>query len=221
MSSDNSPAVCVWNVKKSSHKFLVPPQPFCPFRWFEKVAISEGRVFALLNRRCLFAWNAESGEHLLRLDLTELAPGLNDAPPSFMYLTVYKNMFATIHQNPCCQAVYEIVEDNSKVNAILLDMDLNCLKLAMGSPADMRVCDVKINDHVLILHVLNCKTKTYEAVFLRLDMKLDFDSVFVEYQRRTIGLESINESIPGSIAMTSTKFLNITPNRLYMYDYLK
>ena len=80
----------------------------------------------------MFAWNAESGEHLLRLDLTELAPGLNDAPPSFMYLTVYKNMFATIHQNPCCQAVYEIVEDNSKVNAILLDMDLNCLKLAMG-----------------------------------------------------------------------------------------
>ena len=32
MSSDNSPAVCVWNVRRGTHKFLVPPQPFCPFR---------------------------------------------------------------------------------------------------------------------------------------------------------------------------------------------
>lgn len=191
--------------------------------WFEKVAVSQGRVFGLLNRRCLFAWNADTGDHLLRLDLTELAPGLSDANPHFMYLTVYKNMFATIHQSPSCQAVYEIVEDNSKVNAIMLDMDMNYLKLNMGSPAaDMRVCDVYMNDHVLILHVVNCKTKSYEAIFLRLDTKLDFESVFLEYQKhRKIGIEPISDSIPGNIAMTATKFLNITPNRLFMYDFLK
>ena len=109
MSSDNSPAVCVWNIKKGSHKFLASPQPFCPFRWFEKVDVSQGRVFGLLNRRCLLAWNADNGEYLFRLDLTENAPGLNEVQPlSFTYLTVHKHLFATIHQNPCCQAVYEI-----------------------------------------------------------------------------------------------------------------
>ena len=37
MSNDNSPAVCVWNVRKRSRKFLYPTFACCPFRWFEKV----------------------------------------------------------------------------------------------------------------------------------------------------------------------------------------
>jgi hypothetical protein len=222
MSSDNSPAVCVWNIKRGSHKFLASPQPFCPFRWFEKVDVSQGRVFGLLNRRCLLAWNADNGEYLFRLDLTENAPGLNEVQPlSFTYLTVHKHLFATIHQNPYCQAVYEIDDDNNELNAVLLDMDLNQLKLAMKSRAEMKVCDVYINDYVIVLHVFNCSTKSFEGIFLRLDMKLDFSAVLLEYQRRTICLESIYETMPGAVVMNSTKFLNITSNRLYMYDFLK
>ena len=36
MSEDNSPAVCVWNVRRRTRKFLYPTSAFCPFRWFEK-----------------------------------------------------------------------------------------------------------------------------------------------------------------------------------------
>ena len=111
--------------------------------------------------------------------------------------------------------------DNNELNAVLLDMDLNQLKLAMKSPAEMKVCDVYINDYVIVLHVYNCSTKSFEGIFLRLDMKLDFSAVLLEYQRRTICLESNFETMPGSVVMNSTKFLNITSNRLYMYDFLK
>ena len=110
---------------------------------------------------------------------------------------------------------------NNELNAVLLDMDLNQLKLAMKSPAEMKVCDVYINDHVIVLHVFNCSTKSFKGIFLRLDMKLDFSSVLLEYQRRAICLESICETMPGAVVMNSTKFLNITSNRLYMYDFLK
>ena len=49
MSNDNSPAVCVWNVRKRSRKFLYPTFACCPFRWFEKVGIQ----FSIYNGRFL------------------------------------------------------------------------------------------------------------------------------------------------------------------------
>ena len=103
MSEDNSPAVCVWNVRRRTRKFLYPTHAFCPFRWFEKVAVSKGKVYGLLNRRCLFAWEAESGQALFKIDLTESYPGQNEVQPTFTYLSVYNNYLATINQNPACQ----------------------------------------------------------------------------------------------------------------------
>ena len=94
MSEDNSPAVCVWNVRRKTRRFLYPTSAFCPFRWFEKVAVSRGKVYGLLNRRCLFAWDAESGQALFKINLSESLPGQpHQDQPNFTYLSVYNNYF--------------------------------------------------------------------------------------------------------------------------------
>jgi len=220
MSNDNSPAVCVWNVRKRSRKFLYPTIACCPFRWFEKVAVSKGKVYGLLNRRCLFAWDAESGNVLFKIDLTESYPGQNQEQPTFTYLSVFNNYLATINTNPSCQIVYQVgaTEEEPSLKLVLPQLNINWLKDAMGGKAEVRVCDVKMNDHCIIIQMLNLTTHRFEALLIRMD-RLDASTVN-SVGKCCIILNSAGLQIPGQLILTPTKLLNLTPNQMCMYDFL-
>ena len=224
MSEDNSPAVCVWNVRRKTRKFLYPTSTFCPFRWFEKVAVSRGRVYGLLNRRCLFSWDAESGEALFNIDLTESYPGLTQDQPVFTYLSVYNDFLATINKNPSCQVVYQVHTEDEKavLKLVLPQLNMNWLKSAVSENSDVRICDVRMNEQCIIVHLMNLMTQRFEAIFIKMNNNLTIEhkEVMEDVLKRRINLESTSLNIPGQLSLTSTKMLNITPHQLCMYDFL-
>lgn len=230
MSEDNSPAVCVWNVRRKTRKFLLPTSSFCPFRWFEKVAVSKGRVFGLLNRRCLFGWDAESGQSLIKINLCESHPGQEESLPTYTYLSVYNNLFATIHPDLNCQIVYKIEQkagededsDDVDLSVVLPRLNLNWLKTAFGcGQVDARVCDVKLNDKCIIIQMLNRKTQSFEAILIRLDMGPINNQLLLEnVSKSSIALESTGSHIPSRLFLTPTKLLNFAHHQVYVYDFL-
>lgn len=223
MSEDNSPAVCVWNVRRRTRQFLYPTSAFCPFRWFEKVAVSKGKVFGLLNRRCLFAWQAESGHALFKIDLTDSYPGQqNEATPVFTYLSVYNNYLATIHQDPACQTVYkvEVPEESAELSVVLPQLNVNWLKSTFEQAQhQVRICDVKMNEQSIILHVYNLLSQKFEAIILALNSLNDQQSL-LNNAKCCIKLDSTGINIPGQLYLTPTKLLNCTPHKVEMYDFL-
>ena len=93
--------------------------------------MSKGRVYGLLNRRCLFAWDAETGQVIFKIDLTESYPGQNQEQLSFTYLSVFNNYLATINTNPSCQIVYQVGtnEEESILKLVLPQLNINWLKV--------------------------------------------------------------------------------------------
>ena len=93
--------------------------------------MSKGKVYGLLNRRCLFAWDAESGNVLFKIDLTESYPGQNQEQPTFTYLSVFNNYLATINTNPSCQIVYQVgaTEEEPSLKLVLPQLNINWLKV--------------------------------------------------------------------------------------------
>lgn len=69
------------------------------FRWFEKTSVRDGLVYGLLNRRCLFVWNAETTVCLSRTELTDAVPGDAEPALNFTFLSVGDGLVATIHKN--------------------------------------------------------------------------------------------------------------------------
>lgn len=222
MSRDNSPAVCVWNVRRETQKFLLPNTSFCPFRWFEKVAVSQGLVYGLLNRRCLLVWDAESGLAKFRVDLAESPPGLSEPKTTFSYLGVYKNLVATICKNISSQIVYQIDPETPRVDVVMPKINLNYVNSTLtGSSENMRVCDVKINEHCVILHTYCVNRKSFGALIIRLDEQPMDDNDFLYCaQRCSFSLDSIDDKTPGILAITPTKLLNATREELCMLDFL-
>eukprot|EP00095_Tigriopus_kingsejongensis_P010451 maker-scaffold918_size81203-snap-gene-0.18 protein:Tk10451 transcript:maker-scaffold918_size81203-snap-gene-0.18-mRNA-1 annotation:"general transcription factor ii-i repeat domain-containing protein 2-like" len=97
ISMDNAPIISVWNIRTGIQRFLQADRVFCPFRWFEKTAVQSGKVYALLNRRSMFIWNADSGECLVEVDLSDARPG--EKHSGFVFLSVSKSLVSTIHQS--------------------------------------------------------------------------------------------------------------------------
>ena len=95
--------------------------------------MSKSKVYGLLNRRCLFAWDAETGVVLFKIDLTEAYPGQNQDQPTFTYLSVFNNYLATINTNPSCQIVYHIgvTEEESILKLVLPQLNINWLKVCI------------------------------------------------------------------------------------------
>ena len=88
----------------------------------------------------------------------------------------------------------------------------------MGGKADVRVSDVKMNDHCIIIQMLNLTTRRFEAFFIRMDM---LDALTVKNVRKCcIVMNSAGLQIPGQLILTPTKLLNLTPNQMCMYDFL-
>ena len=88
----------------------------------------------------------------------------------------------------------------------------------MGGKADVRVCDVKMNDHCIIIQMLNLTNRRFEAILIRMD-KLDAFSVD-SVRKSCIVLNSAGAQVPGKLILTPTKLLNLTPNQMCMYDFL-
>ena len=88
----------------------------------------------------------------------------------------------------------------------------------MGGKADVRVCDVKMNDHCIIIQMLNLTNQRFEAILIRMD-KLDTLTVH-NFKQCCIVVNSSGSQIPGQLILTPTKLLNITPNQVCMYDFL-
>ena len=118
------------------------------------MAVSKGKVYGLLNRRCLFAWDAESGNVLFKIDLTESYPGQNQEQPTFTYLSVFNNYLATINTNPSCQIVYQVgaTEEEPSLKLVLPQLNINWLKVFFH---DL----LKLKKKVVIASI----TKTYSA----------------------------------------------------------
>ena len=92
------------------------------------------------------------------------------------------------------------------------------LQDAMGGKAEVRVCDVKMNDHCIIIQMLNLTTHRFEALLIRMD-RLDASTVN-SVGKCCIILNSAGLQIPGKLILTPTKLLNLTPNQMCMYDFL-
>ncbi len=242
-SVDNSPSVCVWNVKKATQKYLLPTMAFCPFRFFEKVAVSKGRVFGLLNRRCLFIWQAESGKVLYRIDLTDAAPGQPEPRPTFNYLSVHKDTFATINSNPGSQVIYSFSSDENKKNELKPVMPLiNLGWLNKLGNMDYRVVNVYLNEHSAILHIMENTSKQYEALVLPLNKATpdpdpdaddgeeedgahvnavtDTRALLLASAEVALRLEKCSDSVPSLVALTPTKLLSFSLKSLQIFDFL-
>ena len=168
--------------------------------------MSKGKVFGLLNRRCLFAWEAESALALFKINLTESYPGQQEPSLNFTFLRVFNNYFATINQDPGCQVVYKVTKDShEKV------LDLDWLKKSLKT--ELKICDVLMNDQCVITQMFNLKSQRFEAVITHFEEN-------EEDEVKNIPLESTGPIIPGQLNITPSKLLNLTPQQVYMYDFL-
>ncbi len=95
----------------------VSPVLFASFRWFEKTAVREGLVYGLLNRRCLFVWNADTSACLNKVELTDSVPGDAEPAVNFTFVSVGQGLVATIHRN--LSAVTLLTEDGGAEAAVL------------------------------------------------------------------------------------------------------
>ena len=219
MVEDHTPAICVWNVDNNTHKILQPIPSFCPFQRFEKVVVSQDTVYGLLNRRCLFAWNAEEVCPLFKLDLTQSYPGQTEMfEPIFTFLSVFENRLATFTENPYIQTIYELSThpDSGKGELISKMPKLDMRRLLKSNT---QICDVKMSDSFVILHVLNLELEKYELIILPIDVTEEVLEETVRNSRITVGTYQKDEET-AHIFVTSTKLLYINKNQIQIYDFL-
>jgi hypothetical protein len=83
---------------------------------------------------------------------------------------------------------------------------------------DYKVCDVKINDHCIIIHTLNMVTRRFEAMLLKLS-----DPILVQElvtKTNVLSLNSMADFMPGPLDLTPTKLLNLSPHEMRIFDFL-
>ena len=219
MVQDNAPAICTWNVQNNTYTILRPTSSFCPFRWFEKVVVSQGKVYGLLNRRCLIVWNAQDPEPLVQLDLTQSYPGQTEMfGPIFTYLSVCGNSLATFNESPCVQTVYEmkVNPDSGQVELVPKMPKIDLRKILKSNT---RICDVKLTDLFVVLHVLNVDAEMFEVIIIPIDVIEEELEETVINSRIVDGSYRIEEEM-SRILVTPTKLLYLTSNQIRIYDFL-
>ena len=102
------------------------------FRWFEKTAILEGKVYGLLNRKTLFIWSAASGSCLNCLEISESPPGMAESNLSCNFLSAGLGLVATIHVDPSTVNVFRSDDD-----ALTSVSQINMAQI-MGSPVKVQ-----------------------------------------------------------------------------------
>ena len=149
-----------------------------------------GVVYGLLNRKCLLAWDAETGECIREMPLTQASPGSHEPAITFNFLTVRQrrfskfaqlreflfqvceNLVSTIHASPSCVSV----SDASLNNVVVLDAGAALSAAAEAEASEggsssrsaavsaARACDVLINDHCVLVRTVNFGSPGFDVV---------------------------------------------------------
>lgn len=207
MSVDNSPAVSVWNVVTGSQRFLTPNIPLCPYRYFERTAVSNGEVFGLLNRRCLFIWRADTGFCLRRLELTGVQPyGQEEVPFTLPpFLAVSETLVVTIHKDPCIVNVF--------------DRSGNHLHALETAASDARVVDAHANVNCLLVRSLKLRSPEFQLSVYPLSLRDDRQLEGGNKGAAVVNL-AVTDTTILPIGLTSTKVISVTRNELLVRDFL-
>ena len=85
------------------------------------------------------------------------------------------------------------------IKSVYIQYTYYFLQDAMGGKAEVRVCDVKMNDHCIIIQMLNLTTHRFEALLIRMD-RLDASTVN-SVGKCCIILNSAGLQIPGKLIL--------------------
>ena len=218
LSVNNAPTISVWNVRRGTQRFLNAKRSFCPFRWFEKTSVKSGRVFALLNRRCMFVWDAESGECLREVDLTDSPPGeANEPALSFNFLSLSKSLVATIHSLVSVTNVFD--HDGNVVRSLEPPV-------ANAAVSPFRVCEVQFAEHCILVRTIQFRPPRFQVTIYPLTLGEDgiaSNVTLIPPEVATpVGVEllPVTSAAFYKLGVTPTKLLNFGKGALRMYDFL-
>eukprot|EP00094_Tigriopus_californicus_P013019 TCALIF_12589-PA protein Name:"Protein of unknown function" AED:0.24 eAED:0.24 QI:0/0.33/0/0.75/1/1/4/0/453 len=196
ITASNAPIISVWNIRTSVQRFLQADRVFCPFRWFEKTAVKQDRVYALLNRRSMFIWDANSGACLSEVSLSNARPG--EKNPGFLFLGVSKSLVATIHDSNSSVGIFDAM---GGLRTVLEPCHPHF------SPSECEICDVTFTEHVLVVRFLVMKQPMYHVALYPLS--LGSESILLDSPAPILfPLQTAEALFLPNLATTPTKLLH-------------
>ena len=85
--------------------------------------------------------------------------------------------------------------------------------------SDTRICDVKLTDSFVVLHVLNVDAEMFEVIIVPIDVMEEELEETVINSRIVGGSYRIEEEM-SEILVTPTKLLYLSSNQIRIYDFL-